>query len=96
MSERPNLIESAVKFAGAVLDHAIDGLREASPEAIARREASCWMCPDHKGVNDSCNACSCGTYPGLVALGLDLARKRRWASSRCPLNPPRWEADRTK
>lgn len=89
-----NIATAAGNLAVAVVDHAADGFRKASTGEVARRESICKACPDSSNNGQSCQVCGCGTMPGMVALGLDLPRKIRWASSSCPKSPPLWTAEK--
>lgn len=93
-SQQHGILGQAAGFAVAVVGHVLDGGRKASPAEVARREAACHACPDHVAATDACSVCSCGTRPGLVALGLDLKLKRSWASSSCPKIDPAWDAEK--
>jgi hypothetical protein len=92
-SPAPSLGRMAVNFVKAGAAHLADGGRKASGEVQARRKALCDSCPKHDPAVDSCSACGCGTVKALSFVGLDLPLKRSWASSRCPLDPPRWVAE---
>lgn len=78
----PGLLEKAGNLARAVVTHVADGGRIASPEVQAERKAICFSCSHLDKARDKCNVCGCSN--------MDL--KRSWASSACPLSPPRWEA----
>lgn len=77
--ESPGLLTMAANLAGAVLDHVADGMAQASPEVQEMREQTCASCPFL--VNLACTKCGCG-----------MPTKWSWASSACPLDPPKWEA----
>jgi hypothetical protein len=76
----PSLITRAGNLARSVVAHVADGGRKASAEVQAARKAECEACP--LLVDNKCSQCGC------VAMNL----KRSWASSRCPLDPPKWDA----
>lgn len=76
-----NLIEQAASLVVAVVDHALDGHRRATPDVQADRQRSCRACPLLDHTDDRCTSCGCF-----------MAIKWAWASSACPLDPPRWEA----
>lgn len=86
----PGLLTMAGNLAGSAIAHVADGGRKASPKVQAERRAICRACP--LLVDGGCTACGCGTIKSLSLVGLALDLKRSWASSRCPLEPPRWGA----
>jgi hypothetical protein len=91
--EPPGLLKMAANLVVAVVEHAADGFRKASPEVQAERERLCLACdPYHEKARDACRACGCGVIGAASFVGLDLKLKRSLASSRCPLGPPRWES----
>jgi hypothetical protein len=77
----PGLLERAGNFVAALADHAADGFREAPSEAVAARLAACRTCEWHDRPTGHCSHCGC-----------HLATKTKWASSVCPLDPPKWPA----
>jgi hypothetical protein len=48
------------------------------PEILAARQAKCDVCPHLNGKR--CGLCKCPLKPKL-----------KWATERCPDNPPRWD-----
>lgn len=78
----PGILTLAKNLGTAIVHHAIDGSRIAPVEIQAERKALCFACDHHDHEIDRCNACGC------VAMNL----KRSWASSACPLDPPKWLA----
>lgn len=88
--DQPSMLKKAGNLASAVVGHVADGGRIAPPEVQAAREAECFACPHHDHPKDGCSACGCGVIGALSFVGLDLALKRSWASSRCPLKVPKW------
>lgn len=78
----PGLLIRAGKLVGAVVDHARDGGRIASPEAQEARETICRACPELDQQADKCRLCGCSF----------MKTKRSWASSTCPADPPKWLA----
>jgi hypothetical protein len=91
--ERPGLLAMATDLAHAIIEHAADGFRHASPEQQAERKALCFACePYHEHDLDACRACGCGVIGAASFVGLDMTLKRSLASSRCPLGTPRWNA----
>jgi hypothetical protein len=82
---RPGLLAMAGNLARAVVGHVADGGRLAEPEVVSTREAICRACPRFEPTAPACLECGCGT---VVKGGLEL--KLSWASSSCPLDPPRW------
>lgn len=88
----PGLLEKAGNLARAVVSHVADGGRIASPEVQAERKELCFSCSHLDKTRDACSACGCGVICALSFVGMDMDKKRSWASSRCPLSQPRWEA----
>jgi hypothetical protein len=78
----PGLLEMAGNLAGSVVAHVADGGRKASPEVQAERKALCESCPLLDLQTNRCQSYGC--------ILMDL--RRSWASSQCPLDPPRWDA----
>jgi hypothetical protein len=91
---KPGLAMMAGNLAKAVVAHVADGGRKASPEVQAERKRICLtnQCGCCIDGGKGCTACGCGTIAALSFVGLDMVLKRSLASSRCPLEPPRWEA----
>lgn len=74
----PPIREQMKTFAKAALGHALDGFRSVDDGEFARRIAICEGC--EKFTKDrKCSVCGCFC---------DI--KARWASERCPLEPPKW------
>lgn len=90
----PGLVAMSGNLARAVVAHVADGAHHASPEVQADRKRICLSneCGHCINGGKGCTACGCGTIAALSFVGLDMVLKRSLASSRCPLNPPRWEA----
>ncbi len=94
-AEIPGLLAKAGNFVGSVVDHALDGGRKASPEVQAGRLRICRSNECGQVLDDGkgCNACGCGATAAVFNhVGLDMTLKRSWASSRCALEPPLWDA----
>jgi len=92
--QAPNLVQMAGNLARAVVAHAADAGRHASPAVQAERKRICLSneCGYSRNEAKACEACGCGVIGALSFIGLDMDEKRSWASSRCPLNTPRWDA----
>lgn len=90
----PTLATMAGNLAKAVVAHVADGMAHAPPEVQAERKRICLSneCGHCIDGGKGCTACGCGTIAAISFIGLDMDEKRRWASSRCPLDPPLWEA----
>jgi len=77
----PTFLGMATSLARAAVAHVGDGMRIA-PEAVQEaRRAVCEACPLWNAAKDRCSRCSC-----------NLKIKLSWASSACPLDPPKWTA----
>lgn len=86
------IINQAVELTHAVVEHIADAGRIAPTEVQAERERTCVACPNSGGDIKQCRACGCGVVGALSFIGLNMVEKRRWASSRCPLQVPLWQA----
>jgi hypothetical protein len=84
---RPGPVAKVGNAVKAVVAHVADNGRVASPAVQAQRMAICRACPEFEPTAPACRRCGCGT---VVKGGLEL--KLSWASSECPLNPPRWKS----
>ena len=69
----PSLIQKAVNFASAVVEHVADGMPIASPEVQTERMAICKACDLFDGVN-TCRDCGC-----------NLKLKTSWLGMSCPI-----------
>lgn len=93
-NDKPGLLTKAANFVVSAHEHYVkDDGRKASPGVVAERERICRSNACGKSVNDArgCEACGCGIDPAFVFVGLDMFKKRTWASARCPLDPPLWD-----
>lgn len=72
-----SLLNRAVNFAGSVVQHAIGGFREVPLVVLEERRTICQECPLRS--DRTCSVCGC-----LIEI------KTRWASEKCPDDPPRW------
>jgi hypothetical protein len=77
----PGLLSMAGSLLRAGLAHLGNHAEIASEDVRAERKRICLACPLHDPERDSCRECGC-----------HLPLKRAWASSSCPLSPPRWGA----
>jgi hypothetical protein len=80
-ANRPGLVPKLLRLTRALVAHIRDWFRKAPRRVRAERAATCRACPQWIVERDSCKICGCM-----------LSIKRGWASSRCPLEPPRWDA----
>lgn len=69
----PNLIDQAVGFGKAVVDHVMAGMPEVDDETYYARLGECEKCP-LRAAGWKCKGCGC-----------ELLVKARWAEQRCPL-----------
>lgn len=74
----PGLIERAVSFAGAVVEHVATGMHRATPEQVEARLAICRECEFYDAERVRCRKCGCG-------LAGDLLGKATWAEQSCPV-----------
>lgn len=81
----PGWLERVRNLASAVVDHVADGGRLADDETREARMETCRACPRFDPSGPTCLVCGCG---GVIPGGLEM--KLAWASSRCPLDPPKW------
>lgn len=88
--DKPTLLTQAASLVGAVVDHALDGFRQATPQVAAQRERLCRECPHAVNGVAGCSSCGCGVIGALSFIGLDMNLKRKLASSACP--DGRWGA----
>ncbi len=80
----PGLVRKAINFAGAVMQHAVAGGRQASETEKARRLAICSDCSVYYDAErKSCKHVECGC---------DLGAKAGWQDQKCPIG--RWGARR--
>ena len=93
MHDKTRLPAMALDLAKNAIVHAADGFRHAPPEVQAERKAICLACDYADDNGKQCRVCGCGSMSMFSMIGVDLALKRTMASSRCPLNPPKWEAE---
>lgn len=83
---QPTFVEKAVSFVGEMTKWAASGFKVVSQEILDERLAICQKCNYWGGLAGGklmaarCGRCSCS--------GLKLAL----ATTRCPLNPPKWSA----
>ncbi len=89
---RPNFAQQAVALTKAVVEHVADRGRQAPTEVQAERLTICQACPHSSKEATACSACGCGVIGALSFVGLNMVEKRSWASSRCPLKEPKWDA----
>ena len=89
---KPRLPAMALDLAKNAIAHAADGFRQATPEVQAARKAICLACDYADDNGKQCRACGCGGNSIMSYIGLNMDEKRSWATSRCPLIQPRWEA----
>ena len=88
----PTIAAMALDFAKNVVAYAADGFRKATPEVQAARKETCLTCNYAADEARACRVCGCGGTSVASFIGLNMNEKRSWATSRCPLIQPRWEA----
>jgi hypothetical protein len=77
----PGFLEKAVNFTGAAVKHLKGGMKNVSAETQLKRISICEGCEffDSDPAKRNCLKCGCK---------MDV--KSKWASSRCPLDEPKW------
>lgn len=81
--EEPNIAQKATNLAGAMVNWATkDGFTKVTPDIFAERKAICTACEfwDKDGYNGIGKCKMCGCSVGKLYI----------PSSKCPLNPPKW------
>lgn len=80
----PSIVEQAKNLGHAVVDWAKGGFHMVPDDVFWKRIAICRACPWWQEIAGPmigrCKKCGCSSA------------KHRLATSRCPLNPPKWEA----
>jgi hypothetical protein len=84
---KPGLIRRAMNFTRAAVGHARSGFRRVSDEAREERRAICSKCPLFDGSICTHKDCGCPIKDSSAFID-----KLSWASSKCPLDPPKWTA----
>lgn len=96
--QAPGLVQMAGNLARAgakQAHHVAKGGEFFAPQEVqAERKRICLTnhCGHCVNGGKGCTACGCGTVAAISFIGLDMDEKRSWASSVCPLDPPRWGA----
>lgn len=83
--DEPNLIEKAKNLTGAMVNWATqDGLKTVHPDMFAARKEICSTCEfwDKDGFSGRGQCKKCGCSVGKLYI----------PSSRCPLDPPKWNS----
>lgn len=69
------------QFAKELTEHAQDGMRNVDPVTYKSRIELCNGCPNLT-EHSTCSLCGCF-----------MPVKAKWATSRCPDDPPKWKRD---
>ncbi len=78
-----NFIDQVYSFGKSIVNQAKEGFPLSSEKTVIDRVEICNSCDLLDKVNFKCNSCGC--Y---------LKYKIAWATSECPLNPPKWSKEK--
>lgn len=81
----PSLIAQARNWSADTTKWVAAGRPEVNDEEYERRKAICRGCDFRDALADICTRCGCPLHQTL------LGDKLRRATSRCPLEPPKWK-----
>lgn len=79
---KKTLGEMVWSFATELTTHAKGGFAHVDPVTYSRRISICIDCPLFAKESPHCTKCGC-----------NMEVKAKWATSRCPLNPPLWDRE---
>lgn len=82
----PSKAAMARNLAVAAVAAARDGFRQAPPELVAARLATCRACPHYRPSDRRCSRCGCGTQP-KAAIRSSECPDGRWPSPESPQEP---------
>ena len=82
LQARSRVLRKSLGFLTAAARHAADWFRRVPESVYQERLAVCLPCEHYHLAQ--CRKCGCGVRGRIIA-------KARWASERCPLDPPKWD-----